>query len=467
MPANNTMRTFLSLLSKTTTLIVVFMLAVIIWATAVRANDPEDTSTLEVPIEIVGKPPEADLVSRPPELVRLTIQGPVSALDQASPEDYQAIIDLSDIPYGDSTVQIQVQGGDELIELVSWFPQDALIEMEQIVTRDIPITLQIRGEVARGHRIGDERAEPETVQITGPAPRVDQITEGRVVVFVDDAREAIAELRRPTFYDMQGNVASVVGLTVNPEEIEVIIPIEELAGFAEKPISVNWVGEPAPGYRLLDVKVEPGSVQVTGSPATLDVLRVQTEPIDITGLTETDTRQVALDLPDGVQLVDIQPVVVTVEIEPILSSSVVQRPVEIRALGDEFEAILDPEEVRVFLFGPLPVLDSLAEDDVRVTVDLLNLITGTHLLEPFVSVSAENVEVRSVQPSRITVIITGVLTTTDKITETLSIPSNMLLIDHVPAEQSSPATATVYGIDFVAAVPFAAMFHTLRRKAKR
>lgn len=460
------MKLFLSLLSKTATVALVLFLAIIIWAMAVRANDPAKTSTLEVPIEIVGKPPEAELVSRPPDLVRLTIQGPGSALDQASPDDYQAIVDLSDIPYGDTTVPIQVQGGDEQIELVSWFPEDASIEMEQIVTREIPIAFQIRGEVARGHRIGEERVEPESVLITGPAPRVDQIAEGRVVIFVDDAREDIAELRRPTFYDLQGNVASVVGLTVSPAEVEVIIPIEELAGFAEKPITVNWIGEPAPGFRLLDVNVEPGSVQITGLPATLDALRIQTEPIDITGLTETDTRQVALDLPDGVQLVDIQPVVVTVEIEPILSSSVVQRPVEIRALGEDLEAILDPEEVRVFLFGPLPVLDSLADEDVRVTVDLLNLITGTHLLEPFVSVSVEDVEVRSTQPALITVIITSVVTTTEEITTTLS-ASNNVLPDNRILNNSAHVSSTsldVTGAIFMMTIPSASGILTRRKR---
>ena len=412
------MSAFLSYLSRITTILLALFLAVIIWATAVRANDPEDTSTLEVPIELIGKPPEAELVNRPPELIRLTIQGPISSLENISPDDYRATIDLSEVPYGDSTVPIQIQGDHEFVEVISWFPEDALIEMEQIVTRSVPVDFQIRGEVARGHRIGSERVEPDSVRITGPAPRVNQITEGRVIVFVDDARENVTELRRPTFYDNQGNVASVVGLTVEPSEVEVLIPIEELAGFAEKPITVNWVGEPATGYRLLDVNVDPGSVQVTGSPATLDALRVQTEPVDITGLTETEVRQVALDLPEDVQLVDIQPIVVTVEIEPILSSSVVQRPVEIRALGEGFEAILDPEELRIFLFGPLPVLDSLAENDIRVTVDLLNLISGTHVLEPFVTVSADNVEVRSTQPSRITVIITGVVTATNEITET-------------------------------------------------
>lgn len=403
------------LLSNIGTLLLALILAVFIWATAMRANDPTENRTLEVEVEVVGKPPDAELITQPPESVLITLQGPVSALQQASPSDYRAIVDLSEVSYGEVTVPIRVEGGQDQLTLVSVFPESAQIQLEQIITRDIPVILQIRGEVAQGNRLGDYRVQPETVQITGPAPRVEQLAEGRVVMFIDNAREDISEMRRPIFYDLQGNVASVVGLTVNPTEVEAIIPVEELAGFAEKPITVNWVGEPASGYRLLDVKVEPSSIQVTGSPAQLDSLRLETEPIDITGLTETDTRQVALDLPEGLRLIDIQPIVVTVEIEPILSSSVVQRPVEVRALGEGLEATLDPEEVRVFLFGPLPILDSLREEDVRVTIDLLNLITGTHVVEPFVSVAAEDVEVRSTQPSQITVVISGVVTTTEEV----------------------------------------------------
>jgi YbbR domain-containing protein len=247
---------------------------------------------------------------------------------------------------------------------------------------------------------------------------VNDLAEGRVTIFLDDAREDITEERSPTFYDNEGNVASVVGLTISPEEVVVIIPIDELAGFAEKPITVDWVGEPAPGYRLLDVKAEPTSVQVTGSPAELIGLRIQTEPVDISGLDESTTFQVALDLPDGVGVVDVQPIVVTVEIEPILTSDVVRRPVEIRALGEGFEAVVEPDQVRVFLFGPLPVLDSLEEDDIRVTVNLLNLITGTYVLEPLVRVSAEEVEVRSTQPAVVTVIITSIVSPTEGITGT-------------------------------------------------
>jgi len=133
---------------------------------------------------------------------------------------------------------------------------------------------------------------------------------------------------------------------------------------------------------------------------------------------------VALDLPEGVTPVDLQPVFVTVEVVPIRTSSVVQRPVEVRALEDGLQATVDPPEVRVFMFGPLPVLESLAEGDVRVTVDVLGLITGTHVLEPLVTVSASEVEVRSIQPTQVTVVITGVITPSDTITS-----STALLID--------------------------------------
>lgn len=414
------MQQFRSIASELASLLLALILAVAIWATAVRANDPVDTDSHTIDIQIVGKPADAELVVRPPSSALITIQGPTSALEETLPGDFTGFVDLSDLGFGEFEVPIEVEGDHEQIEVLSIFPETANIQIEQIVTRDIPINVVVRGEEARGHQVGEYRVEPDTVQITGPAPRVDALVEGRVTVFVDNARDDITETRRPNFYDSNGELNSIASLDVQPPEVEVIVPVIELAGFAEKPVSVDWVGEPAAGYRLLNVSVEPNTVQVTGAPTQLEGLRVQTEPVDINGLTATETRQVSLDLPDGISLVEVQPVVVTVEIEPILSSDIVERPVEIRSLGPALTATLEPDQVRVFLFGPLPVLDALAEDDIRVTVDLLNLISGTHLVEPFVSVAIDAVEVRSTQPAQITVIISDVITATDELTETAS-----------------------------------------------
>jgi YbbR domain-containing protein len=414
------MRFLRFVVSNIPTLLFAIALAVVIWAAAIRQADPVESRIIEIPVEIVGKPADAIIIGRTPDSVFITIEGAISALDQISPADFSAVIDLSDVPYGESEIDIIVSGGSDQIEIQNQFPESTTLRLDQIVTQEIPVSLQVRGEVARGHRIGEVVIEPDIIQVTGPAERVNQLSESRVTVFVDDDREDIIEQRQPTFFDVDGNVASVVGLTVVPSEVEVVLPVVQMAGFAEKPITVRWDGEPASGFRLMDVTVDPGSVQVTGLPALLEGLRVQTAAIDITGLNETQTLSTGLELPEGISMIDVQPVFVTVVIEPIFSSDIVQRPVEIRALEEGFEAIVDPEDVRVFLYGPLPILDTMTEEDVRVTVDLLGLITGTHVLEPFVSLAVEGIEVRSTQPPAVTVILSASITVTEELTDTVS-----------------------------------------------
>ncbi len=104
---------------------------------------------------------------------------------------------------------------------------------------------------------------------------------------------------------------------------------------------------------------------------------------------------------------------------------------EIRALGPGLTATVTIDTVRVIIYGPLPVLDSLEEDDVRVTLDLLGLDVGTHNIMPNVVVSASGLEVRSTQPAFVTVVITDVVTPTlpieNEVTDTIT-PENVAFV---------------------------------------
>ena len=432
------------------------ILAALIWAAAVLNNDPIETRLWQIDINTTNLPSDGQLLNRPPDTGSITIQAPVSALDNISPEDISGVVDLSEIPFGENDVEVRIEGLNDDITLLNKSPETIRINMEQIITRDIPVRVDIRGEVARGHRQGQQSVLPEFIQVTGIASQVNQLAEARVTVFLDNARQDIDLLRRPTFYDLQGNVASTVGLTVNPTDVQIVVPVIQLAGFAEKPITVNLEGDPAPGYRLLNISVEPSSVLVSAPPDQLDALRIETEPVDISGLTMTETLQVLLDLPEGVVVEDPQPIFVTIEIQAIQTSDVVQKEVEIRGLAEGLDAILDPEEVRVFLFGPLPALESLNEDDVRVTLDLLNLEIGTYNLEPLVSISVNDVTERSIQPATITVIITEMMTITDELTSTLPVTATSQLYWPAP-DVSGTATTTCWSClaSLAAAAPIA------------
>jgi YbbR domain-containing protein len=297
------------------------------------------------------------------------------------------------------------------------------------------VLVDVRGEVPRGYVRGDPFVDPEMITVTGPSSRVDALTEARVDIFLDFPREDVTRVRTPTFYNREGEISSVSSLNLSTREVQISVPIDEQAGFALKSVIVNFAGEPAPGYRVLSVSAEPDSVLVTGRPTQIEqVSFVGTETVDVNGLRESITVPAALNLPSGLELEEVQSVIVRVEIEPILTSDVVRQEPEIRNLGEGLTATLDVEQVVVFVAGPFDKLEALTDDDVRVTLDLFGLVTGTHQVEPEASVLVSDVAVRSIQPTAVTVVIT----TTEALTETTSQLPGRSLTHHTPA--SGPAT---------------------------
>jgi YbbR domain-containing protein len=353
-------------------------------------------------------------------------------VSQLTAENFIATIDLSTVPFAEETdipVQIQINTNEE-ITIVFQSTERVNVLLEESISRDIPIDLDIRGTVARGHTQGTPLIDPSSITVSGPASAVEQLSTIRLTVFLNNTRETQVYAPQLIFYDLQGRVTSTRGLMLSAEEVEVTIPISESAGFAEKFITVTRVGEPAFGYRLLNITVEPDSVFVTGPPTQVAAVnRVETERIDITGLTASTRMQVALELPEGIRLDQDQEVFVNIEIEPRLDTASFRRDVEVLGLGPDLEVSeIDPEDVRVIFFGPVLTLEALLEADIRVTVDLFDLEEGIYSVVPEVEYPEQRgIELRSVEPSVITVEITQAqeITETLAITETALLPQNM------------------------------------------
>ena len=412
-----------TLMSYLGSLLLALVLASIIWLTATEAEDPIRSQFLQLEVEFVGQPEHSILVRPDRQSVQIRLEGPESVMSQVSPDDFNTYVDLTLTPFGEA-VSMPIEVTTTVLDLdVSLpIPEEVEVLLEQQVSRDVPVELDIRGDVARGHAQGNPLVEPAVITVSGPASLVEQLDFALATVFLNDALEPTIGEHRPIFYDEQGRVASTATLNLSTEEVQVTIPVEESDGFADKLITVDWVGFPAPGYRLLSVTVDPPSVLVKGLPARVnDLTHLQTEPIDITGLTGSFNQQATLDLPLGVSLDQDQEIFVSIEIEPILSTFIHERDVEMLGLRDDMEAVLDPRQVRVVLFGPIPALDSLVADDVRVTVDLFELVTGTHSLLPVVDLPERGIEVRSIQPETISVAISRTITNTDELTGTLPV----------------------------------------------
>lgn len=395
-------------LTNVGTFLLSLVLAVFIWMSASQTQDPARTRFIEVPLTFVGIPSNATLVSPGTrQLVQLRLEGPDSVLQAVTPEDFTATADLSDIPSGQlTTVDVVVVGRNPAARISFITPEQVDVQLEQQVTREVPVELDLRGTVARGHRQDEPLLDPPSIQVSGPESRVNQLDFALVTVFLNSTAETLVESTQPIFYDQSGRVASVTGLGLSADEVTATVPVVESAGFADKLVTVEWKGEPAPGYRLLSVTADPPSVLVEGRPAQVNQLTsVKTEPIDINGLAQSFQQTAALALPAGISVDPEQTVTVNIEIEPILTTSTFNRVPTLRGLGRAYDATFEPAQVRVILFGPLPALDALAEDDIRVTLNLFGLEPGVYSVEPDVDVPDRDIEIRLVQPSAVTVTV--------------------------------------------------------------
>ena len=427
-----------SILSGAFTFLLALVLAVVIWINAVQAEDPVVRRTIQLPITTIGLPDNVVMLqpANPNQTVLVAYEGRTSVVSDLSVDDFAAIVDLTDVPYGaPQTVPIIVQTDQSDITLDPPAPDQLEVFLEQKVSRDIPVRVDIRGSVARGHTRDEELVDPEFITATGIQSEVDALDFAQVTVFLNEEKQTIVATKQPIFYDRQGRVASTRNLDLSVDEVEVTIPIRESADFTEKIITVDVVGEPAPGYRLLSASVEPPSVLVTGRPSLLQLpFNVKTEPIDITGLTESFQSQVTLVLPNGIEIDTGQEFTATVRIEPFRSAKIFHELIEVQGLGEDMEAILDPESVRVVLFGPSPVLEALLDEEIRVTVDVFGLEEGVYGLEPAVDFPDRGLELRSVQPSLVSVEITRSLTATQEITGALPLTDTSSMQYNAPVD---------------------------------
>ena len=229
----------------------------------------------------------------------------------------------------------------------------------------------------------------------------------RVSVNLSGIRENFDQTLPVEVLDENGQ--KVDGVTVSPESVHVTLPVSQQGGYRDVAVKVIVMGRVASGYHLTDISVFPPVVTVfAADPELVNALPgvVETQPLELQSAKEDISTRVALNLPEGISIVGEQTVLIQAGVSPIESSvTLAGEKVEIINLGDGLSAQVSPATVDVIVSGPLPLLDTLTRQDVRVTVDLSGLGAGTHQITAKVEVLISDVVVESILPNTIEVVI--------------------------------------------------------------
>jgi YbbR domain-containing protein len=245
------------------------------------------------------------------------------------------------------------------------------------------------------------------VTVQGARSQVDRVSEIRVSASLEEQRETLEEDLPALALDSDGEV--IEGLTLDPEQVHLYVPVTQDARFKEVSVIVRTLGQPAPGYFVSGITTSPLTITVRGEPRVISQMPgyVETLPLDLTGLRDDLIRQVGLQLPPGVKPVQQELVEVQITIAAQAGSLTVRRPIVSTGLDEDLAAIFSPDEVDVILSGPLPELDALDEEDIVVSVDLTERERGRHQLTPSVEITdqdgVEDLAIESINPATIEV----------------------------------------------------------------
>ncbi len=417
------------------TLILSFALAVVVWISAVNAADPISQQQYPRPIQIerVGLDPSLVISGDVPTQVTVTISAPKSILNRLSGDRaaLSARIDLAGLGAGTHTVPVKVQFLQQIrpAKIVSQSPLTVAVILEKQVSQAFPAQLVVRGEPAIGFQTDTPSISQKSVVVSGPASQVAKVKNARVILDVSQASDNINRVLDVQVLDTNDN--PVDGVTYTPQQITVTQPISQRGGYRNVVVKVIYTGQVASGYRVTNISVFPPSVTVFSSnPQLVERLPgyVETSPLDLTGVKDDVDKPLPLNLPDGVEVVGDQTVLVQVGVAAIEGSVTLSNlPIQVTGLPQENSARLSPEAVDVVVSGPVPLLDKLTEEDVHVMMDLTGVGEGTYQFAPKVVLSIAELRVESILPSSIEVVVASKINGTVMPTETF-----------VPLETNTP-----------------------------
>lgn len=224
--------------------------------------------------------------------------------------------------------------------------------------------------------------------IQGPESLVRKINPGAMACVFDLSLAKKGSMSLPVLPDEALFPAGITVLRVSP--ILVTFKIEHEIE-TNVPVTLVVSGEPMPGFRVRRLKTTPAALRLRGPESVLAPLAsVKTVPVELNGIAESFKKVAALDLPEGVDILSDQKIVL-VEVaidEKTALRTLTDIPIAVRGAG--FEYAMKPANLTLSIAGPEHFFQDISlMDAIDVYVDLAGYSPGRHAVRAVVNLPVE------------------------------------------------------------------------------
>ena len=309
-------------------------------------------------------------------------------------KNVQVTLDLSNARRA-GVQEIPLRATTSYGRVVSIMPSTVSVSVEPLDSRVIPVNVKTGGKSQKDRWYKVSKSNPQSLTIKGPASVVQSITSADVEVDVTGARSSFISAEKYTLTDSVGNEIPQNMLERSASSISVsvdVYPMKEIAINADLDSIIT--GQPADGYEVKGVEIQPATLTVAAEQELLDSIDVlHIDPISVDGATQSFSVRSEVSRLSAFKSISAGEVYVTVTVEEeSVSAWVDDVRISYVNKGEGLNLVAPQESIRVYVTGPRSAVEKLQESGFIAIADLQGLEAGEYSLQVSFPETYEDVE---------------------------------------------------------------------------
>lgn len=323
--------------------------------------------------------------------VRLTVEVTQSNYSRATAANFSPRVDVSKIrATGEQTVEITF-GSSVYGKVISCEPSSVTLNVERYISSNrIPVVVETEGTLKEGLWMETPSLDPTYIAVSGPRSVVNSIKRAAAKFDLGLLNgDSVTQRNAVPFVleDAEGNPVDTSLLRTTYQSILIDTVTVETDVYPQKTLPIDitgaYTGEPAEGYEVTGVTVQPDTVLVAADAGVLEQMSaaVLDAPIDITDATTSQSVTVRIKKLTDAQNMSIGEALVRIEIDEKQRERTFKNvPILITGVQETQPVKLSSKSAHVTLSGLYHFIENLTADDIILSVDLTGLASGEHLV---------------------------------------------------------------------------------------
>ena len=298
--------------------LIAILMAIALWFIVVANNDDlMRTNTIaNIPITYTNEDVLEDdyglrLIEGQDQTVTVKVTGPYASLYSLTTNDIQVRVNLANFQKpGTYTINTSKQStnctllvNSSSVEAEISTPSSFQIVLDEVITKEVPVTIQVDGTPSTGYMYDDPEGEQDSVSVTGPKTVVNQIRKATAVVPAEDSTgltKTTSVLASFTFLDEKNQPVDQTHLTSEPNDYSVTIPVYAVA---KLPLTINLISSDTVDKNSVKATIAPQEIAVYGAEeviSKLTAISLGDLQLSTVSLDEDDPITIPIELPAGV-----------------------------------------------------------------------------------------------------------------------------------------------------------------------